>query len=185
MNGYARCTVPPILVNARPKNNNNNNNNNVIGNSSTSPTAAPTPKRTSEDRDDAKFGGVVSQQPHASVHHERGQRRKKSVRFTETPDEVVGTAEDIDRSSISAPKRCDVCNVHLVGFVWECGACCEQEKSTKNDGSGEDAMSSRGEQHQVQHSPSCQACEELVGVGRMAVREEERVKNTMLEIGPQ
>ena len=46
-------------------------------------------------------------------------------------------------------------------------------------------MSSRGEQHQVQHSPSCQACEELVGVGRMAVREEERVKNTMLEIGPQ
>ena len=186
MNGYARCTVPPILVNARPKNNNNNNNNNnVIGNSSTSPTAAPTPKRTSEDRDDAKFWGVVSQQPHASVHHERGQRRKKSVRFTETPDEVVGTAEDIDRSSISAPKRCDVCNVHLVGFVWECGACCEQEKSTKNDGSGEDAMSSRGEQHQVQHSPSCQACEELVGVGRMAVREEERVKNTMLEIGPQ
>ena len=133
---------------------------------------------------------------HYNSHHHG--RRKKSVRFTETPDEVVGTAEDIDRTSISAPKRCDVCNVHLVGFVWECGVCCEGEKegttttttTTMKNGNGENlamatTTSRAGEHVQNASSPSCEGCEEIVGVGNMAVREKERVKNTMLEIGPQ
>jgi hypothetical protein len=130
---------------------------------------------------------------HYNSHHHG--RRKKSVRFTETPDEVVGTAEDIDRTSISAPKRCDVCNVHLVGFVWECGVCCEGEKegtttTTMKNGNGENlamaTTTSRVGRHvQNTSSPSCEGCEEIVGVGNMAVREKERVKNTMLEIGPQ
>lgn len=209
MNGYARCTVPPILVNARPKNGNNNNNNNG---SSLSPRggngdnergfSGQTPKRTSEDRESMSqhtnfpsSSSAAGGGGHYNSHHHG--RRKKSVRFTETPDEVVGTAEDIDRTSISAPKRCDVCNVHLVGFVWECGVCCEGEKegtttttTTMKNGNGENlAMATTtsrvGEHVQNASSPSCEGCEEIVGVGNMAVREKERVKNTMLEIGPQ
>ena len=206
MNGYARCTVPPILVNARPPKNGNNNG----GSSSLSPRggnggdergfSGQTPKRTSEDREQpssmsqhnfpsSSSGGGGH---HNSSHHHG--RRKKSVRFTETPDEVVGTAEDIDRTSISAPKRCDACNVHLVGFVWECRVCCEGEKegttTTMKNGNGENlAMATTtsrvGEHVQNASSPSCEGCEEIVGVGNMAVREKERVKSTMLEIGPQ
>jgi len=208
MNGYARCTVPPILVNARPKNGNNNNNNG----SSLSPRgggngdnergfSGQTPKRTSEDRESMSqhtnfpsSSSAAGGGGHYNSHHHG--RRKKSVRFTETPDEVVGTAEDIDRTSISAPKRCDVCNVHLVGFVWECGVCCEGEKegtttttttTTMKNGNGENLTTTSrvGEHVQNASSPSCEGCEEIVGVGNMAVREKERVKNTMLEIGPQ
>ena len=193
MNGFARCTVPPIVVNknkGRPSKN-------ATTNTGSSPNAGgggdlergqKTPKRTNDDRD--PVGNTMSHPRASSPNHNNGERtwfmngrRKKSVRFTEMPDEIVGTAEDIDRTSISAPKRCDVCNVHLVGFVWECKVCCGENKKTEEEKKTENGAlaATNGEEQTV-----CQTCEELVGVGRMmAVTEKDRVKNTMLEIGPQ
>ncbi len=193
MNGFARCTCPPIVVN-KNKGRPSKNATTTAGSSTNAggggdlERGQKTPKRTNDDRD--PVANTMSHPRASSPNHNNGERtwfmtgrRKKSVRFTEMPDEIVGTAEDIDRTSISAPKRCDVCNVHLIGFVWECRVCCGENKKTEEEKKTENGAlaATTGEEQTV-----CQTCEELVGVGRMmAVREKDRVKNTMLEIGPQ
>jgi hypothetical protein len=51
------------------------------------------------------------------------QRRKRGVAFKEVAFEVLGVAEDVDRTPMDEPLRCGGCGLHCVGRLYGCQLC--------------------------------------------------------------